>query len=53
MTVLAFTWSLDDLDRFSTRPDQNTILTSDPTFNLGDFFLCHRYSISAFDVKKF
>ena len=39
MTMLAFYWSLDDLDRFFTRQNESTILTIDPTFNLGDFYV--------------
>ena len=36
MTVLAYNWSLDDIDRFCTK-DQCTVPSVDPTFNLGDF----------------
>ena len=36
MTVLSFDWSLNDLERLCTG-DQHTILSVDPTFNLGDF----------------
>ena len=36
MTVLAYNWSLDDIERFCTRT-QCTVLSVDPTFNLGDF----------------
>lgn len=38
MAVLAFDWTLHDLERFCTidQPDKS-ILTVDPTFNLGDF----------------
>ena len=36
MTVLCFDWSLNDLERFCTG-DQHTVLSVDPTFNLGDF----------------
>jgi len=36
MTVLTYDWSLDDIQRFCTQP-QCTVLTVDPTFNLGDF----------------
>ena len=35
MTVLAYDGSLDDIQRFCTQP-QCTVLTVDPTFNLGD-----------------
>ena len=36
MTVLAYNWSLDDIERFCTK-SQCTVLSVDPTFNLGDF----------------
>ena len=36
MTVLAYDWSLDNIQRFCTQP-QCIVLTVDPTFNLGDF----------------
>lgn len=38
MTVLAFDWTLHDIERFCTidQPDKS-ILTVDPTFNFGDF----------------
>ena len=36
MTVLCFDWSLNDLERFCTGK-QHTVLSVDPTFNLGDF----------------
>ena len=36
MTVLCFDWSLNDLERFCTG-EQHTVLSVDPTFNLGDF----------------
>ena len=39
MTVLAFNWSLNDIERFCTKQHQCTTLTVDPTFNLGDFFV--------------
>ena len=35
MTVLAFDWSLSDLERFCTDPQHHVILSVDPTFNLG------------------
>ena len=37
MTVLAFDWSLSDLERFCTDPQNHVILSVDPTFNLGSF----------------
>lgn len=37
MTVLAFDWSLADLERFCTNPQHKVILSVDPTFNLGSF----------------
>ena len=37
MTVLAFDWSLSDLERFCTDPQHHVILSVDPTFNLGSF----------------
>ena len=37
MTVLAFDWSLADLERFCTNPQHHVILSVDPTFNLGSF----------------
>ena len=36
MTVLAYDWSLEDIQRFCTQ-QQCTVLSVDPTFNLGDF----------------
>ena len=39
MTVLTFNWSLDDIERFCTKQQQCTVLSIDPTFNLGDFFV--------------
>ena len=36
MTVLAYNWSLDDIEQFCTK-SQCTVLSVDPTFNLGDF----------------
>ena len=36
MTVLAYNWSLDDIERFCTK-SPCTVLSVDPTFNLGDF----------------
>ena len=36
MTVLAYEWSLEDIERFCTQA-QCTVFTVDPTFNLGDF----------------
>ena len=38
LAVLTFDWSLADLERFCTY-DPPSILTVDPTFNLGDFFV--------------
>ena len=49
MTVLAFNWSLNDVERFCTK---HTTLTVDPTFNLGDFF-CHSHNVSSYAVEKF
>ena len=45
MTVLSFNWSLNDLESFCTN-QQCTVLSVDPTFNLGDFYVtvttyCH------------
>ena len=37
MTVLAFDWSLADIERFCTHPQHKVILSVDPTFNLGSF----------------
>ena len=37
MAVLTFDWTLEDLQRFCTRPHQHVILSVDPTFNLGSF----------------
>ena len=39
MTVLTFNWSLHDIDRFCTKEQQCTVLSFDPTFNLGDFYV--------------
>ena len=36
MTVLAYNWSLDDIEWVCTK-SQCTVLSIDPTFNLGDF----------------
>ena len=36
MTVLCFDWSLNDIEKFCTG-DRHTVLSVDPTFNLGDF----------------
>lgn len=36
MTVLSFDWLLQDIDRFCCG-EEHTILSVDPTFNLGDF----------------
>ena len=36
MTVLVYNWSLDDIERFCTK-SPCTVLSVDPTFNLGDF----------------
>ena len=38
MTVLSFDWSLNDLERFCTSR-QCTVLSVDPTFNLGNFYV--------------
>ena len=37
MVVLTFDWTLTDLERFCTNPQQHVILSVDPTFNLGSF----------------
>ena len=37
MAVLTFDWTLADLERFCTNPQQHVILSVDPTFNLGSF----------------
>ena len=37
MAVLAFDWSLDDLERFCTCEAKHTVLCVDPTFDLGSF----------------
>ena len=37
MAVLAFDWTLEDLERFCTDPQQHVVLSVDPTFNLGSF----------------
>ena len=37
MAVLAFDWTLADLERFCTNPQQHVILGVDPTSNLGSF----------------
>jgi len=39
MMVLTFNWSLDDVERFCTKEQKCTVLSIDPTFNLGDFFV--------------
>ena len=37
MAVLAFDWTLADLERFCLNPLNHTVLSVDPTFNLGSF----------------
>lgn len=37
MAVLAFDWTLADLERFCSKPLNHTVLSVDPTFNLGSF----------------
>ena len=37
MAVLAFNWTLEDLERFCTCEAQHTVLCVDPTFDLGTF----------------
>ena len=37
MTVLAFDWTVEDLERFCTDPEEHVGLSVDPTFNLGSF----------------
>ena len=37
MSVLTFDWTLSDLERFCTNPRNHTVLSVDPTFNLGSF----------------
>ena len=37
MSVLAFDWTLEDLERFCTDPQEHVVLSVDPTFNLGSF----------------
>ena len=37
MAVLAFDWTLEDLERFCTDPEEHVVLSVDPTFNLGSF----------------
>ena len=37
MAVLVYDWTLRDMERFCTRPHNFTILSVDPTFNLGSF----------------
>lgn len=37
MAVLAFDWSLDDLERFCTCEAKHTVLCVDPIFDLGSF----------------
>jgi len=37
MAVLAFDWTLQDLERFCTSKAQHTVLCVDLTFNLGSF----------------
>lgn len=39
MTVLTFNWSLHDIERFCTKEQRCTVLSVDPTFNLGDFYV--------------
>ena len=39
MTVFTFNWSLGDVERFCTKEQKCTVLSIDPTFNLGDFFV--------------
>ena len=35
--VLAFDWQLHEVTQFCTNPDEFTVFTADPTFNLGEF----------------
>ena len=35
--MLTFDWTLSDLERFCTNPRNHTVLSVDPTFNLGTF----------------
>ena len=37
MSMLTFDWTLSDLERFCTNPRNHTVLSVDPTFNLGSF----------------
>ena len=37
MAVLAYDWTLRDLERFCVQPEIFTVLSVDPTFNLGSF----------------
>ena len=37
--VLAFDWQLHEVAQFCTNPDEFTVFTADPTFNLGKFNL--------------
>lgn len=37
MAVLVYDWTLRDMERFCTEPQNFTILSVDPTFNLGSF----------------
>ena len=37
MAVLVFDWTLEDLERFCTDPQEHVVLSVDPTFNLGSF----------------
>ena len=37
MSVLTFDWTLTDLERFCVNPQKHTVLSVDPTFNLGSF----------------
>ena len=35
--VLAFDWTLEDLEQFCTDPEEHVVLSVDPTSNLGSF----------------
>ena len=37
LAVLVFDWTLEDLERFCTDPQEHVVLSVDPTFNLGSF----------------
>ena len=37
--VLAFNWQLEEIVQFCTNPEDFTVFTADPTFNLGNFNL--------------